>query len=216
MEPPHGCKRIYLVRHAESERLGSPIALDPVLTPRGEAQLDMLKTYAASMTIDAVVCSELVRARRTADVIAEAHNLVPTVDPAWNELHTVGAWREHSSQEIDDLIRARFYRPDECSRVGESLRALYRRATEAWGRLLASPARNLMVVSHNALLGTLVQALLGLREDDERASMIAYPYAAVSEFWVIDRDHDPTLPWPITIAVRIADASYLPRALVTR
>lgn len=216
MELPPAGRRVYLVRHAESERLGAPCAMDPDLTARGEAQLAVLRRCAAALSIDAVVCSELVRARRTAEAIASVHGLVPSIDAGWNELHTVGAWRERSPREIDELVQARFYRPDDRRAIGESLRELHRRTVSAWQRLVATPARSLVVVSHNAVLGTLVQALLGLREDEERTSMISYPHAAISELWLLDRDHDPALPGLITVALRIADASHLPPDLVTR
>jgi probable phosphoglycerate mutase len=215
-ELPPSCRRVYLVRHAESARLGSPYAMDPDLTTRGEAQLAALKAYAAALPIDAIVCSELVRARRTAKAIGSVHGLIPSIDPGWNEFHTVGAWRDHGAREIDELIQARFYRPDDRRAIGESLRDIYRRVIAAWDRLLATPSRSMLVVSHNGALGTLVPALLGLREDQERASMISYPHAAISELWLFDRDCDPALPGRITVAMRIADASHLPADLVTR
>jgi probable phosphoglycerate mutase len=190
--------------------------MDPDLTARGEAQLEVLRGHAAAMPVDAVVCSELVRARRTADAIASVHGLVPAIDAGWNEFHTVGAWRDRGRREIDELVQARFYRPDDRGPIGESLRELYRRTMSAWQRLVASPARSILVVSHNGVLGTLVQAVLGLGEDERRTSMISYPHAAISELWLFDRDHDPALPGPITVAMRIADASHLPPALVTR
>ena len=216
MELPPTCRRVYLVRHAEAERLGAPCAMDPDLTARGEAQLAVLQRAAAALSIDAVVCSELVRARRTAAAIASAHGLSPAIDAGWNEFHTVGAWREYGAREIDELVGARFYRPDDRRAIGESLRELHRRTLAAWQRLVAMPGRSVLVVGHNAVLGTLVQALLGLREDEPRASMISYPHAAISELWLLDRDHDPALPGRITVAIRIADASHLPADLVTR
>lgn len=216
MELPAAARRVYLVRHAEAERIGAPCAMDPDLTARGEAQLAVLRERARAMAIDAVVCSELVRARRTAHAIAAVHGLDPVIDAGWNEFHTVGDWRAHGPREIDELVGARSYRPDDRHPIGESLRELHRRTGAAWQRLLATPARSLLVVSHNAVLGTLVQSLLGLAEDTERTSMISYPHAAISELWLLDRDCDPALPGRITVAMRIADASHLPGDLVTR
>jgi broad specificity phosphatase PhoE len=216
MKLPPTCRRVYLVRHAESERIGAASPMDPDLTARGVAQLAVLRELAASLSVDAIVCSELVRARRTAEAIASAHGLVPSIDAGWNEFHTVGAWREHSHREIDELIQARFYRPDDRRAIGESLRDIYRRSVAAWERLLATPSRSMLVVSHNGVIGTLVPALLGLREDVERSAMISYPHAAITELWLFDRDHDPSLPGRITVAMRIADASHLPPDLVTR
>ncbi|HEX3758913.1 MAG TPA: histidine phosphatase family protein [Kofleriaceae bacterium] len=216
MELPPNCRCFYLVRHAESDRIGGACAMDPALTPRGEAQLAALVRHTAELAIDAIACSELSRARRTAEAIAAGHGVVPVIDAGWNELHTVGAWRDRSHREVEELLAARLFEPDEHHPRGESLRALHRRALAAWARLVALPARRVLVVSHNALLVRLVQALLGLGEDAARTSAISYPNAAISELWLLDRDYDPTLPGPITLAMRIADAHHLPRDLVTR
>lgn len=216
MELPPGCRCVYLVRHAESDRIGGACAMDPALTPRGEAQLAALVRHTAELAIDAIVCSELSRARRTADAIAAGRGAAPVIDAGWNELHTVGAWRERGHREVDELLAARLFDPDERHPLGESLRALHRRALDAWARLIALPARRILVVSHNALLDRLVQALLGLPEAAARTSAISVPHAAISELWLLGRDYDPTLPGPITLAIRIADAHHLPPELVTR
>lgn len=216
MELPPGCRCFYLVRHAESDRIGAACAMDPALTPRGEAQLAALVHHTAELAIDAIACSELSRARRTAEAIAAGRGSVPVIDAGWNELHTVGAWRDRSRREVEELLAARLFEPDERHPLGESLRGLHRRALAAWARLTALPARRVLVVSHNALLVHLLQALLGQREDAARTSGISYPHAAISELWLLDRDYDPTLPGPITLAMRIADAHHLPPDLVTR
>jgi probable phosphoglycerate mutase len=216
MELPPRARCVYLVRHAEAERLGAPHAMDPDVTARGRDQIAALQRATADLAIDAIACSELIRARRTAEAIAAGRGVAPVIDPGWNEFHTVGAWREHGPREVDELVAARFYRPDDRRAIGESLRAMHRRVLAAWQRLLELPGRRLLLVAHNSVLGTLIQALLGLPEDAERTSMIAYPHAAISELWLLDRDHDPELPGRITVAIRIADAGHLPPALVTR
>ena len=99
--------------------------------------------------------------------------------------------------------------------IGESLRELYRRVVAAWERLVARPGRSIALVSHNAVLGTLLQAVLGLREDAERTSMIAYPHVGISELWLLDPAHDATLPGPITVVRRVGDATYLPAGLLS-
>ncbi|MEO7732752.1 MAG: histidine phosphatase family protein [Kofleriaceae bacterium] len=216
MELPPSCRCIYLVRHAESARIGEACAMDPELTARGEAQLEALRRHTATLSIDAIVCSELDRARRTAAAIAAGPELVPVIDAGWNELHTVGAWRARDHREVGELIETRLFGPDDRHPLGESLRELHRRAIAAWARLVAMPARRILVVSHNGLLVRLVQALLGLDEAAPRTSAISYPHAAISELWLLGRDYDPSLPGPITLAMRIADAHHLPLELVTR
>jgi phosphohistidine phosphatase len=62
--------RIFLVRHAEAAP-GEPDALRP-LPPGGKAQARELGERLAKQHIDAVVCSPLLRARETAELIARA------------------------------------------------------------------------------------------------------------------------------------------------
>jgi phosphohistidine phosphatase SixA len=65
--------RIFLVRHAEAAA-GEPDALRP-LTAEGREQARALGEKLAAHGLDAVVCSPLLRARETADLIAQAAGL---------------------------------------------------------------------------------------------------------------------------------------------
>jgi phosphohistidine phosphatase len=65
--------RIFLVRHAEAAA-GEPDALRP-LTAEGREQARALGEKLAAHGLDAVVCSPLLRARETGDLIAQAAGL---------------------------------------------------------------------------------------------------------------------------------------------
>jgi phosphohistidine phosphatase len=70
--------RLFLVRHAEAAP-GEPDALRP-LTPAGRALARELGEQLAAEEPDAVLCSPLLRARETAELLARAANLEAEVD----------------------------------------------------------------------------------------------------------------------------------------
>jgi phosphohistidine phosphatase SixA len=70
--------RIFLVRHAHAAP-GDPDELRP-LTPEGHAAAEALAERLAAEQPTAVICSPLLRARQTADAIAEAAGLETEID----------------------------------------------------------------------------------------------------------------------------------------
>jgi broad specificity phosphatase PhoE len=214
-ELPVGAKRIYVVRHVQSQSWGAPHVMDPDVTELGRAQIQALRTHCAALDLEVIVTSELVRARKTAQGVQAVRPVKIIIDEGWNEFHALGAWRSHSIEDAKRLVCGRYYRPDQRELSGESLRQLYRRVREAWERLLQLPARSMLLVGHNAALGTLIASFFGLREDSERDSLIAYPHAAISEFWVLDTLDDPTLPDRVTMLRYLCYADYLKPGHIT-
>jgi glucosyl-3-phosphoglycerate phosphatase len=94
---PH---RLILVRHGEStwnaeERLQGQ--LDPPLSERGREQARTLTAMLDGVPDERVICSDLVRARETADMLG----LCPArFDPRWREID-VGSWAGRTAAEID-------------------------------------------------------------------------------------------------------------------
>jgi broad specificity phosphatase PhoE len=97
MLPPD---RLILVRHGEStwnaeERLQGQ--LDPPLSERGREQSRALAAIVDGVPDERVVCSDLARARETAELIG----LRPgRLDPRWREID-VGSWGGKTAAEID-------------------------------------------------------------------------------------------------------------------
>jgi broad specificity phosphatase PhoE len=96
-------ERVYLVRHGETEwnregrRQGQ---LDSPLTPEGEKHAVAMGRFVASLPVDAVLCSPLGRAHRTALIIADRIGHAVQVLPDLAEIHH-GAFAGMTSQEID-------------------------------------------------------------------------------------------------------------------
>jgi len=208
-ELPANAKRVYLVRHVQAHSWGVPCAMDPDLNAFGEAQLEAVREHCAQLTVDVIITSELLRAQRTARALQRAAHCELLIDPEWNEFHAVGRWRDHSLEETQRQALGRVYRPDQRAGGGESLRELHRRSRSAWERLLQLPARNVLLVGHNAVLGTLLSWLFGLPESADRAAMIAYPHGAVSELWSLDTSAEPDLPDRVTMLRYLCYAEHL-------
>jgi glucosyl-3-phosphoglycerate phosphatase len=93
-------RHLILVRHGEStwnaeERLQGQ--LDPPLSERGREQARALTAMLNGLPDDRVICSDLSRARETAELLG----LRPTrFDPRWREID-VGSWAGRTAAEID-------------------------------------------------------------------------------------------------------------------
>ena len=111
--------RLYLVRHAEAAA-GEPDALRS-LTPEGRRQARELGERLANATPrpEAVLCSPLLRARETADILGRALGLQPEAD----ERLAPGATAEHVRAAVADrggAVAVVGHQPD-CGRVAAGL-----------------------------------------------------------------------------------------------
>ena len=105
--------RIFLVRHAHAAP-GEPDELRP-LTPEGEAAAEELAQALAAAQPTAVICSPLLRARQTADRIAEAAGLETEIDERLAPGATSLSLRE-AAEERGGTVVAVAHQPD-CSEI---------------------------------------------------------------------------------------------------
>jgi len=101
---------ICLVRHgsvvgAETRRFIGH--LDIPLSSLGEAQLAVLAGRLRAIRFDAIYCSDLLRTRRSAEILATPHRLTPILDPALREF-AMGTWEGLTSEEIRALDAVAF------------------------------------------------------------------------------------------------------------
>lgn len=156
--------RFLLIRHAESawnaERRWQGHA-DPPLSPRGVAQAEALARSLAGERADRLLCSDLQRARHTAEIVGRGLGLRASADPGLRELD-VGTWEGLTRQEIaardpDALARFDAGEPEQPAGGAESRAALRERVHATFRSLAAAyPEEQLVVVTH---LGV-VRALL--------------------------------------------------------
>ena len=86
--------RLYLIRHGEVEGAESGKLLgrtDTPLSVRGLEQSRQLADVLSTMRLSAVYCSDLQRARMTAEIIAKRRNLEVQESSAWREID-MGEW----------------------------------------------------------------------------------------------------------------------------
>lgn len=161
---------IYLIRHGEVAGNSGAIrtfagARDLELTPRGLEQARAIATRLKEVPLDAVYASNLQRAWRTADGIAQTHGLQTRRLGGWNEVN-YGQWEGLSEAEINagytDLWRERVADPWTIAPPnGESYRMLWARLKPEWERLLQQHAgQTVAVVGHNGSLRVLLCQLL--------------------------------------------------------
>lgn len=171
---------IYLVRHGEStgnQRQAFMGWSDHPLTPRGRAQATAAAARLAAFGPAPVLCSDLARARETAEIIAATWDGAVEPDPRWRELHAGlledRPWDEFSA---DAALTARFDADPYATPMpgGESVAMVAARVTEAFTALRARPEARVIVVTHGAPIRVVLAHCLQL----------TYP-----QFWTLAADH---------------------------
>jgi broad specificity phosphatase PhoE len=163
--------RLLLVRHGETDdnrKLVFQGQSGSGLNERGRAQAARLaaRLVDSRVKLDALYCSDLERARETAEILGSSLALRPVVDAELREVN-LGAWQGLSRAEVE----ARF--PEEWAAWrrgvdvprggGETYTALGERMAGALGRLAARHAGGVVgVVSHGAAIKTFVAGALRL------------------------------------------------------
>ncbi|HZK52880.1 MAG TPA: alpha-ribazole phosphatase [Desulfosporosinus sp.] len=162
-------KLIYLVRHGDigigkgKRYIGQS---DLPLSALGEQQATVLKGIFSRVPIDHIVCSDLARTRRTADIIASAHQMVPLAHKALRELN-MGAWEGKTFSEIRAKYPKEFkergrdlanYRPP----LGESFSDCSKRVIPVFESLAGSMDSTLLIVGHAGVNRVILCRVLGI------------------------------------------------------
>ena len=160
-------RRLLLVRHgqsvwnAEGRWQGQA---DPPLSALGEEQAREAAPRLAALGFARIVASDLQRARRTAEIVAEALGLPVEVDPDLREID-VGDWTGMTRAEIEARwpgeLAAWSEGRSESTMGGESRAHLTARARSTILRVAAeaSPGDHVLLVSHGALIRNLDRSL---------------------------------------------------------
>jgi len=138
---------------------------DFALTPTGKSQARALakRWKKEGVTFDLIVSSPLLRARETAEIIAEALSCPLEFDPDWMERDNgvLSGLRPEDAYEIyprPDFIHP--YQP--IGETGESQWELFVRASRAVLNLVRRQPGRYLVVSHGGLLNMAFYAILGI------------------------------------------------------
>jgi probable phosphoglycerate mutase len=147
---------------------------DPPLSDLGKRQAAAVGAAFADVSVDAVLCSHLLRAAETARQIAEPHGLEPVVYP---ELREVETYRDvPDGVQLEDVlppvmwhgVQERFLRERrwDVSPFSEgSAEFRHRVVTVVEGILALHPGKHLAIVCHGGVINAYLGHILGLEED---------------------------------------------------
>lgn len=168
--PPTPVTSLLLVRHGQSEWNAEGRwqgQADPPLSALGEAQA--IAAAERLDGIDAVWASDLVRAARTAELIAAELEVDVVLDERWRERHA-GEWQGHTRDEIEGAWPG--YLADGRRPPGwESDADVVERAVDACRAIAAThPAAGVVVVTHGGVVRTL-ERHFGATDDELLANL---------------------------------------------
>lgn len=155
--------RIFCVRHGETNwnRLGYfQGQTDIPLSAKGMEQAEAAGQAMASLAIDRVWSSDLSRARQTAEKIASHHGLSVEEEPLITEIDH-GEWEGRNASQIEEswpgMLKLWHDEPHNVTMPGgEDLEQLRERAVRGFASIADKGGKNVVLVSHDALLKVLL------------------------------------------------------------
>jgi alpha-ribazole phosphatase len=160
--------RLYLIRHGEIEpaALGKLIgSTDVALSERGMEQARSLAEKLAYARLDAVYSSDLQRAYRTAEIIAERNQVRAQLSVAWREIN-MGLWEGRKLSALNDeapeQISLLFNDPASFEYPGgESFADFTTRVRGALGQLLLNHSHGeIALVAHGGVCRVIIGGVL--------------------------------------------------------
>ena len=170
---------LLLIRHGRTALAGTLCGQsDPHLDAEGRLQAEQLAVQLAAESLDAVVSSDLERARATAEPLALGHGLPIDARPGLREIG-FGEWEALRWAEIEqrDPEYARRWMeqfPRLPAPGGEVYEDFRTRVRAEYAYLLQSGHRRIAVVTHGGVLRVLLACQAGRSEPDAWAMTLDY------------------------------------------
>lgn len=160
---------IYLARHGdiglgkEKRYIGR---LDLPLSAYGKEQAYSLKGFFCQVPLDNIYCSDLRRSQQTSDIIASAHQIVPSARAGLRELN-MGDWDGELFSDIRDKYPAEFkLRGEDIANYsppnGESFSDCYQRVIPVFERLAQSDETTILIIGHAGINRVILCHILGI------------------------------------------------------
>jgi broad specificity phosphatase PhoE len=174
--------RLILLRHGESTwnaegRMQG--TADPPLSEAGRREARELAPLLARLRPDAVLTSDLLRARQTAEELGLA---TVRPDPRWREAG-IGPWAGRLADEVmaeEPEVHLGWLEGSAAPPGGEAFADTCARIAEAVGALAAGGAERALVVTHGGPIRAACAAVAGL----PRSGLVAVPTASLTEIAV--------------------------------
>jgi alpha-ribazole phosphatase/probable phosphoglycerate mutase len=165
--------RMYLIRHGQVvdfEKKTYNGHRDVDITAHGVRQMEAVADRLRSEKLSGVYCSDLMRARRGADIIAAPHGLTPEIRPAMRELD-VKLWEGLNADSIEERFPGAFNawrrkRADYRIPGGESIRDLVNRVIPVHREILnVHKGRAVVLVVHGGVNRVILASAMGVGFD---------------------------------------------------
>jgi alpha-ribazole phosphatase len=194
---------------------------DVPLCPLGERQAEAVAARLADMRLDAIISSDLVRARSTAEAIARFHQVPVLSDPDLREI-SIGEWEgltyAEALQRDPELVAVWQSGGPESLQVappgGETnlaFRDRLARALDRWRALYFRHEDTILWVTHGGVVGVLLCHLLGM--DLTRRWQFRKDNAAITELEIgdgpVQASSIAAASIPYAILLRLNDTSHL-------
>ena len=166
--------RLYLIRHGEVEGAASGRLLgrtDTPLSKRGLEQAVKLAEVLSTAQLSAVYCSDLQRARVTAEIIAKRSNVKVQESAAWREID-MGEWDGRTMASLHDeapqLVARLFDDPASFEYPGgESFACFIGRVLKAVDQLVMTHSNGeVVLVAHGGVCRAIIGSALGIPADN--------------------------------------------------
>lgn len=160
---------ILLMRHGETawNREGRVMGQSPVeLNERGRAQVESAVPFARSIGPEIIITSPLLRARQSAEIIAQGLGGIGIVEEAGLEEVQYGRWQGMVYEDL--IVDADYERYRDCPLTtptpgGETIGQVQERGVKAILRAIeTNPGRRLLFVSHGDIIRTVLCHFMGL------------------------------------------------------
>ncbi len=160
-------KRIYFVRHGETDANVAKTVQPPTqeLNEKGLLQAEKIAERVSGLDVSVVISSDFVRAKRTAEIIAERNNLSHEVSPLLQEVANPTSLHGINRTEPEVLAYAKAFEanladPNWHFEDAENVYDVLKRAALAVQFLESREESDILVVTHGLFLRTVVGYLL--------------------------------------------------------
>ena len=173
---------LYLLRHADTGLTETFVGhWDVPATEQGRRDTVQLAQNLKRLKVDALYCSDLLRARQTAESMAGLLTLEPELMPGLRE-RDVGQWQglrwDQITKEYPQEAKEYLRNWSSAIQGGESLSDMQRRVLAAWERIWSRNWKRAIVIAHAGTNRILLAEFLGI--PDENLFRIAQDFLGIN------------------------------------